>query len=583
MKLFKYFFVLVLLTLNGLFPALAKAAVQSHTPQEKWVLKQVEAGENADLKARFGEKEENRQLSARFLEDLLTVAFKVHRRGIRIFHAVINEPLDLENAEVLHSVFFVSCIFKKDLNFRDSRFARHLLLSFCQLHQKANFHRVKVVLNLLCKKTVFFGPVDFRFADIGGQFIAQEAQFLHDKEKAKFSDIKVGDSAFIDKAIFKGPANFGGANIGGQYSAREAHFLHEKEAAIFNGMKVGLDAFINKAIFKGSVDFSGADIGRQFAAMESQFLHEKEAANFNAMKVGQSAFFDRTIFKGPVVFGTADIGQQFNTKEAQFLNKKETANFNGMKVQGAFFDLATFKGPVDFRYSSFDFLQFSKVICSQVKLEGMTYKNIIIGANWRDLLKLLEKSPFHSQPYNQLETFFKQSGYVDRADEVYISGKQRELKESRDWSKPWHWPEKILEKIFLDVGVGYGRHPGRVLYFSGFFVFLGTIIFSRPGVLTELEAKNTERIKLKQAFWYSLDAYLPFISLGPDKFYQLDHEAKLNWSILIHPSIVAFLPKWIRNWLYNHYFSAATYFYLHQLAGYILVSIGIAAVTGIIK
>ena len=39
------------------------------TPQENYVLKQVEAGEVADLKLQFGEKEEDRLLSARFLED----------------------------------------------------------------------------------------------------------------------------------------------------------------------------------------------------------------------------------------------------------------------------------------------------------------------------------------------------------------------------------------------------------------------------------------------------------------------------------------------------------------------------------
>jgi len=62
------------------------------TAQEEYVLDQVQAGEVADLEARFGEAEENRRLRARFLEELLTggfVGFRVHRRGIIIFHVVV--------------------------------------------------------------------------------------------------------------------------------------------------------------------------------------------------------------------------------------------------------------------------------------------------------------------------------------------------------------------------------------------------------------------------------------------------------------------------------------------------------------
>ena len=73
------------------------------TRQEQFVLRQVAAGEIADLKQEFGEAEEDRRLRARFLEELLTgelTGVKIHRRGVWIRHAVVEEPLDLENAEV---------------------------------------------------------------------------------------------------------------------------------------------------------------------------------------------------------------------------------------------------------------------------------------------------------------------------------------------------------------------------------------------------------------------------------------------------------------------------------------------------
>ena len=320
------------------------------TAQEKFVLEKAAIGDIADLKKQFGDNEAERRLRARFLEALLTDAiadgpekFMRHRRGIRIAHAVIAEPLDLENAGVSHIVDFEAFVFEKKATLRDSRFARHLFLNGCEFRREADFHRVKVNLGLLCRNATFKGSVDFGHADIGGQFSANEAQFLHEQEEANFNAMKVGESAFFEKASFKGPVNFGGADIGGQFSAKEAQFLHEQGEANFNSMKVGQHAFFKKATFKGPVDFGSADTRRQFSAEEAQFLHEQGEANFNSMKVGQHAFFKKATFKGPVNFGGADIGRQFNAEEAQFLNEERKANFNGMKVGlDAFIKKATF-------------------------------------------------------------------------------------------------------------------------------------------------------------------------------------------------------------------------------------------------
>ena len=73
------------------------------TRQEQFVLRQVATGEIADLKKEFGEAEADRRLRARFLEELLTgelQGVKIHRQGMKIRNAVIEEPLDLEDAEV---------------------------------------------------------------------------------------------------------------------------------------------------------------------------------------------------------------------------------------------------------------------------------------------------------------------------------------------------------------------------------------------------------------------------------------------------------------------------------------------------
>ena len=102
------------------------------TRQESFALRQVAKGEIADLKKEFGEAEADRRLRARFLEELLTgeiKGVKIHRLGVKISNAIIEEPLELENAEVAVDIGLNSCIFKELVRFRDAFFASIFIYS----------------------------------------------------------------------------------------------------------------------------------------------------------------------------------------------------------------------------------------------------------------------------------------------------------------------------------------------------------------------------------------------------------------------------------------------------------------------
>src|SRR5712691_7305067 len=86
-------------------------ALRSNPFAEQWVLKQVTAGKIADLKERFP-KEADRVLSAAFLAKLLTDSpkeIKVYRHGIHIKYAILTEPVDLENGEILYATWLENC------------------------------------------------------------------------------------------------------------------------------------------------------------------------------------------------------------------------------------------------------------------------------------------------------------------------------------------------------------------------------------------------------------------------------------------------------------------------------------------
>jgi hypothetical protein len=380
------------------------------TPQEQFVLKQAAAGEIADLEQEFGGAEEERRLRARFLEELLSgdlPEVRVHRRGVRIRHAVIQEPLDLENAEILPVVSLNFCRFKKQVKFEGACFNKDLELEnsifvngadffavniqrqfnasetqFLNPYTEANFNSLKVGQNTFFNNVIFQGPVDFGGAGVGGQFIARGAQFKNPEQTVNFNSLRVGNSAFFEDSVFHGPVNFANANITGDFFADRSLFKGQgkNNVANFNDMKVGQAAFFRSSVFNGYVDFSmmqiesnfhlqfmldkrqekttkffgpvnfgGSEINGQFNATGVQFQSPDQKANFNGFKVEQDAFFDSAVFLGPVDFSFADIGRAFFAKRTHFKSPECEASFNGMKVRGdAFFNEAEFRGQANF-------------------------------------------------------------------------------------------------------------------------------------------------------------------------------------------------------------------------------------------
>jgi uncharacterized protein YjbI with pentapeptide repeats len=469
------------LVLGVLLACRAQGAPGKLTPAEEYVRQQAAKGEWVDLQKKFGDQENDRTLSARFLKDLLTGAYQVHWNWVRIKNAVINEPLDLERARIPYAVELTFCQFRRKVICWDAEFDQSLNLNGSHFGQGADFSLLSV-----------------------GQFIATGARF---DGKTEFSCLEVGQDAFFDKATFTGPVDFSSARIRGQFSADGARF---ESTLYFLGVKVGQDACFDAAIFKGPVDFVGANIGGQFVAQGARFEGAQNKAEFNGLKVGRSAIFDKATFKGPVDFAPADIGGQFSANGARFESTAHKANFGDMQVgQGAFFldvtcrsevyltygsfldlrfqgvnevkqdeasspmtlhltgtqvkrklivtnlDLkslearrlqvngtATFAGlnikeKADFQKAALENLEFSGITWPEkgenLKLDGLTYNSICVDGpdNFAGALNLVERSAFNLQNYVQLEKYCQRRGHQDWADTVTIALKNRALE---------HWP-----------------------------------------------------------------------------------------------------------------------------------------------
>jgi len=642
-------------------------------PPERYILQQLTAGKVADLAQQFGPEEKNRQVQPQFLTRLLTEGFpgiKIPYQGVRINHAVIQGPLDLENIEVAPWVEFLDCRFTGPVNMRDVWFKKGLTLSRSRFDQKVEGQRLRVMLSLNLSESVFQGPVDLWRAEIGGTLLADGLRCENHPQGANFNSLTVGQIAFFRQAAFRGPVDFNGCKLADGVQFTQTEFSGPVN---FFGAKVGRQLVLMQARFGGAVDFGYVAVGSQLVADGAHFLNPTQPVNFNSMKVSHSASFRQTVFSGPVNFVSATIGSEFQADGAQFTNSSQEANFNNLTVsQHAFFRGASFHGPVNFtganiggelaflqtrflfpeqpaalkemrvgetcyvwdspsaggvdlsgarllkavlgapaerpgtlgllklenavierllkienlaigqlaarkltvkdwahlsavtvtetadwRETAFSGLTFPNTTWPEksdaVWLEGMTYRSLSAGEgedDWRALVALVMRSRYDSRAYSQLETYFKQGGNKERADEVYIQGLRREALQK------WWRPDNLVTLVFWDFLAGYGRKPGRTVWISLAIVLIGMAVFD-PGNFDPTftgtwnwlqQGGRTKTIVVR--FLLSLDQFLPGIDLGLAKLWQLSQIS----------------------------FAELLYYHLHKLAGWILIPIGLAAV-----
>ncbi len=128
--------------------------------------------------------------------------------------------------------------------------------------------------------TTFHSDVNFRGADIGGELLADKAQFLG--HISNFEAVQVGRSFHASGAIFAGSVYFSEMQV-------KNNFYIDP----FGRMK----SF--KTLFKGAANFSDLEVRGVFNA--DQAIFKSESTIFSGLKVGQGAFFIGTIFFGGLV------------------------------------------------------------------------------------------------------------------------------------------------------------------------------------------------------------------------------------------------------------------------------------------
>lgn len=355
-----------------------------------------------------------------------------------------------------------------------------------------------------------------------------------------FTRSRFAGSLYLTNSNFKMPVDFSGTTVGVNLILNFSKFA--SESVTFQGMRVGRDFLIYASTFDTvGTAFNGAMVAGSFNADESRF--NSASVSFDDMRVDGSFSARHCTFRG------------MKPPEYESITR---VGFAGAHFTDFFLNDSTFDkiATIDFTRLQADLISIDGVESkspSEVKTQRLTFKRVS-PSNALQLRFLL--SSYDTEFYTNLEATLRTHGYPDEADSIFIAKKRAERRENcKDFlgqchRGAWAW------SIFQDMLAGYGKRLQNLLYWSLGFLLIGTFVFrSEKGMRTKDRKDARHYYGRYQAFWYSLDLFLPIIKLG---------EADI-WT-----------PKDDRRW-------ANLYRRVHIIIGSLFVPIGLAAWTGIIK
>jgi hypothetical protein len=260
---------LLIIAVAALRPVCA-TQVQAESPAERYVVKQLQKGEVADLYERtVSTVTVNKTLRGTFIAALLTnrdARFKIHPHGIQIRGAVITGNLDLESDEIPCDVDIQDCIFQERPNFVRSKFAKTLDLTFSTFKQGASFDGTTIGLD---------------FIAIGGRFYSPS-------NSVSFQKMHVGRDFDISRSSFDTETTwFDGTRVTGTFLADDSQF---NSIISFTEMRVDGSFFVRHCIFSSWADFTGAYFG--YASFDDSSFASFQKIDFTRMKADSISFDD---------------------------------------------------------------------------------------------------------------------------------------------------------------------------------------------------------------------------------------------------------------------------------------------------
>jgi hypothetical protein len=410
-----------------------------------------------------------------------------------------------------------------------------------------------------------------------------------------YKDRKLNRNGFtIQNAIFDGPLNLGSVDVPVTIRWENCTF---KDKVIFSSAHFSAPVFLDRSTFKdlmfnstrvddlldingitvtGDAQFYHLRVAGDLFGRGDKFTDEKSTIQFSQADVKGMMYFSPYTVDG-VKYGLSTFEGSLSLPEAKSPTsnlphvemKYGSSTFAGslsledVKALGLDLSGVRIKNTLNLSHADVQTVLNLSVACfdqsqpsclpDNVELEGLTYEDLDSGARDRLLALINHTEHFSARSYTQLEEYYRTHGDLKKADDVFFDMKRRERRLLKSaFHKSAHQLLPLLWSYLLLGLVHYGRNPEWALGYSFGVIIIGSFIFRRQDMVPQ---KKDEAPKTYSSFWYSFDLLVPAINLQ-----QADH-----W-----------MPR--QDW-----HAGRTYVHVHRILGWILVPIGIAAITGIIK
>jgi hypothetical protein len=529
-------------TLKDILPDNLKKGL---TPAEKVLLEDAQKGVPADFRTVKNKEIEKidpkddpanaknwgreRTIRAEIIRWLCTgkaAASLVDAKGILIVGANIKDPLDLQSATIPYTLVLFNCALETvtlvDTSAQSLVFSNSVIGGFTA-------DRLKTSGSLFMNNVKAAGEVRLTGADIGGGLECKGAKFNNPGGNALHADeLKVKENVFLSdgfKAV--GEVRLLYADIGGGLECKGAEFKNPGGYALSaDGIKVKGNVFLSdgfKAI--GEISLPGADIGGDIDCIGAD-LNNPNGFALNCQN---------TKIKGALLLRQINnlVGMLYlpHMKAEALVDDK-----TGWPVKGTLY---------------IEGFEYGDLICDE------TLTSASERIKW---LQLQPTKPFFPQPYEHLAKVFRDMGRESDAREVLIAmhkGLRSELGPlalSRKWFKEasgwgWDW--------FLWFTIRYGYEPGRAVFGLILFWLVGWGVFYCAGKHGNMHYPKERRGQTLNSFIYSLDVLLPIINFHQKDFFLPN--ANKPWG------------KWVR-----------VYFWIQIGAGWILTTLAVVALTGLV-
>lgn len=520
-----------------------------------------------------------RTIRAEVIIALATLArrdWPVAAKGVRLIGAKIAGALDFEEATLDRSLWLFNCYIDEIVTLLRAR-ARTVSMQDCFIKPQAETAIAADGLHcdgtLSLRQSRFTSEVRLLGAIIGGSLDCDGASLAapegSDGIAFNADGIKVKDSAFFEKVTAKGGIRLLAATIGDILTCEGAAFemARSGDGVAFGADRITVEGsvFLNGTTAKGEIRLLGAMIGGNLGCQDASFTAAQDGKGYafsaDAIKVEGSVFFKKINAKGEIRLPGATIIGSLDCTDARFAAAERGSGrafmARSMTVKDALIwqNSVQIAGGVDLMYARVGQLADDAKLWADVSalfIDGFEYGALAGRAptDFKTRCAWLAKMPkeyFSPQPYEQLAKVLRQMGHDHDARKIAIA-KQDTYRERVKLSRLHEYWLRIFKAT-----VSYGYELWKAMRWIVFFILFGAVVFQNDFHLGAM-APSKERVYMSEcyrgmdssicagwrtekfsatekivrlpgdyptfnAFWYSVDTFVPIIGLHQEDYW----------------------------------------------------------------